>query len=199
MVDATFSTERQVLPCCDRTLLLVDFINPLEFEGINRLAPGALAAARATHALRERLWREGVPVIFANDNYDLWQSNFAAMVRHCLHMPGQVGEMTQLIAPGPRDIAILKPRHSAFYGTPLELLRDHMQVEELIITGLATDICVLMTAMDAYLRNYRTWVPADCTTAENEGAHRWAPHHMQGVLKCNVRENTSPGAGQLSA
>ena len=199
MADATFSTERQVLPCCDRALLLVDFINPLEFEGSKQLAPGALAAARATHALRERLWREGVPVIFANDNYGLWQSNFAAMVRHCLHMQGEVAEMTRLIAPGPRDIAILKPRHSAFYGTPLELLLDQMQVQQLILTGLATDICVLMTAMDAYLRNYRTWVPADCTAAESEGAHRWALHHMQDVLKCDVRKSTEPGAGQASA
>lgn len=121
------------------------------------------------------------------------------MVRHCLQMQGEVAEMTQLIAPGPRDIAILKPRHSAFYGTPLELLLDQMQVEQRILTDLATDICVLMTAMDAYLRNYRTWIPADCTAAENEGAHRWALHHMQGVFKCDVRESMVPGAGQAIA
>lgn len=199
MVDEAFSTERQVLPCCERALLLVDFINPLDFEGSRELTLDALAAASATHALRERLWREGVPVIFANDNYGLWQSNFAAMVRHCLQLKDEVAEMTRLIAPGPRDIAILKPRHSAFYGTPLELLLDQMQVEQIILTGLATDICVLMTAIDAYLRDYRVWVPADCTAAESEGAHRWALHHMRNVLKCDVRESRVPGAGQACA
>lgn len=185
-----FSTERQVLPCCDRALLLVDFINPLRFEGSEQIAAGALAAAQATHALRERLWAEGVPVIFANDNYGLWQSNFWAMVRHCERQAGTVGEMTRLIAPGPRDIAILKPRHSAFYGTPLELLLDQMQVQELIITGLATDLCVLMTAMDAYLRSYRAWVPADCCAAQSVQAHRWALSHLQGALKCQVHAST---------
>ena len=185
-----FSTARQVLPCAERALLLVDFINPLNFEGGGQLAPGALAAARATHALRERLWAQGVPVIFANDNYGLWQSNFTAMVRHCEALPGQAGEMARLVAPGPRDIAILKPRHSAFYGTPLELLLDQMQVRSLILTGLATDICVLMSAMDAYLRSYRVWVPHDCTAAESEEAHRWALGHMQGVLKCEVHGST---------
>jgi len=196
MADAhdEFSTERQVLPRCERALLLVDFINPLNFEGSAQLAPGALAAARATHALRQRLWAQGVPVIFANDNYGLWQSNFAAMVRHCAQRPGEVGEMARLLTPGPRDIAILKPRHSAFYGTPLELLLDQMQVRQLILTGLATDICVLMSAMDAYLRGYAAWVPADCTAAQSETAHRWALQHMQGVLKCDVRPSTDDTA-----
>ena len=104
--------------------------------------------------------------------------------------------MARLVAPGPRDIAILKPRHSAFYGTPLELLLDQMHVEKIILTGLAADICVLMTAMDAYLRNYRIWTPADCTAAESEGARCWALEHMRGVLKCDVRASTEPGAGQ---
>lgn len=130
-------------------------------------------------------------MIFANDNYGLWQSNFQALVRHCQQMPSEVGEMARLLAPGPRDIAILKPRHSAFFGTPLELLLDQMQVHRLIVTGLATDICVLMTAMDAYLRSYPVWVPADCTAAESEGAHRWALAHMQGVLKCEVHPSTA--------
>lgn len=128
-------------------------------------------------------------MIFANDNYGLWRSNFGAMARHCAQLPGAVGEMARLLVPGPRDIAILKPRHSAFYGTPLELLLDQMQVRQLILTGLATDICVLMTAMDAYLRSYATWVPADCTAAESEGAQRWALQHMQGVLKCEVHSS----------
>ncbi len=195
-----FSTERQVLPCCERALVLVDFINPLNFEGSQALAPGALAAAQATHALRERLWGEGVPVIFANDNYGLWRSNFQAMVRHCLSLPAEPGEIARLLAPGPRDIAILKPRHSAFYGTPLALLLEQMRVRQLILTGLATDICVLMTAMDAYLRSYTAWVPADCTAAESEDSKAWALDHMQRVLKCDVRPSTAgtPAHGAAS-
>lgn len=191
-----FSTERQVLPCCERALVLVDFINPLSFEGGEDLAPGAVAAAGATHALRERLWAEGVPVIYANDNYGLWRSNFQAMVRHCLKLPGEPGEIARLLAPGPRDIAILKPRHSAFYGTPLSLLLEQMQVRELILTGLATDICVLMTAMDAYLRGYRAWVPEDCTAAESANAKAAALAHMQRVLQFDVRPSDAQGAEQ---
>ncbi len=181
-----FSNERQVLPQCERALLIVDFINPLDFDGGRELARGALEAARCTGNLRARLASEGVPVIYANDNYGLWQSNFRAMVTHCLDLPGAVGEMTALIAPGPQDIAILKPRHSAFYGTPLDLLLRQMRVRKLIITGLATDICVQMTAMDAYLRAHPTWVPRDCCAAEDEPSHKQALAYMQAVLKCRI-------------
>lgn len=181
-----FSTERQALPECERALLIVDFINPLNFDGGQALAPGALRAARCTGALRTRLASEGVPVIYANDNYGLWQSNFRAMVAYCLSLPGAVAEMTALIAPGPKDIAILKPRHSAFYGTPLALLLQQMRVRELIVAGLATDICVQITAMDAYLRAYPTWVPRDCCAAEDEASHTQALTYMQNVLKCRT-------------
>jgi nicotinamidase-related amidase len=69
-----------------------------------------------------------------------------------------------------------------------------MQVRQLIVTGLVADICVLMTAMDAYLRSYRIWVPSDCTAAESEEAQHWALKHMRGVLKCGVRARTEAGS-----
>lgn len=181
-----FSTERQVLPESECALLLVDFINPLNFEGAHALAPSALAAARCTGALRARLTGKGVPAIYANDNYGLWQSNFRAMVAYCFEQPGVVGEITRLIEPGPQDIAILKPRHSAFYGTPLALLLQQMRVRELIVTGLSSDLCVQMTVMDAYLRAYPTWVPSDCCAAEDETNHQQALAYMQNMLKCRV-------------
>jgi nicotinamidase-related amidase len=186
-----FSTECQVLPESDSALLIVDFINPLQFKGAERIMAPALQAARATRKLRDRLKLGGTPVIYANDNYGLWQSNFAAMVAYCQQLDGEVGEMARVLAPGEHDIAILKPRHSAFYATPLELLLDQMKVRKLIVAGLATDMCVQMTAMDAYLRSYATWVPRDCNAAETERAHDTAMHYMQGILNCDIHSSAS--------
>lgn len=189
-----FSTQRQVLPQCEQALLIVDFITPLNFDGAEHLAPDAVAAARALGSLRQRMVQAGVPVVYANDNYGLWQSNFRAMVAYCLRQPGEVGEITRMIAPGPQDIAILKPRHSAFYGTPLELLLDQMKVERLVLAGLSTDMCVQMTAMDAYVRSYPTWVPADCTAAASPDAKDQALRYMAEVLKCDVRPSQASPA-----
>lgn len=106
----------------DGALLLVDFINPLQFDGAKALAPSALAAARQTARLRRRLDNEGVRTVYANDNYGDWTSDFKALLHRCLALPGDAGRMAKLVAPRRRDFAVLKPRHSAFYATPLELL-----------------------------------------------------------------------------
>jgi len=174
------------LPTSQRVLLLVDFITSLDFPGSEKLAPHALAAARATAALKQRLHGEGVPAIYANDNYGVWQSDFHSLVSACLGMEGPPGEIARLLYPQAQDLTILKPRHSAFFASPLELLLTEMQTRELIICGLATDRCVQLTAMDAFLREYRIWVPADCNAAESPEAKEIALAYMAGVLKCET-------------
>jgi nicotinamidase-related amidase len=172
-------------------LLLVDFINPLNFPGSDALAPGALAAARATAALKARLQAQGVAAIYANDNYGVWQSDFHSLVSTCLGMEGAPGEIARLLYPQACDITILKPRHSAFYASPLELLLTEMDAKELVICGLATDMCVQLTAGDAFLREYPCWVPADCNAAESPKAKKASLAFMADVLKCDVRPSTA--------
>lgn len=179
-------------------LLLVDFINPLDFPGAERLAPHAVEAARATAALKAQLAGAGVAAIFANDNYGVWQSDFHSMVSTCLGMPGPAGEIARLLYPQAGDLTILKPRHSAFFASPLELLLAQMHAQELVICGLATDICVQMTAMDAFLREYRIWVPADCTAAESEALKAASLSYMASVLKCETAPSSAAAGRRKS-
>ncbi|AEG91285.1 cysteine hydrolase family protein [Ramlibacter tataouinensis] len=175
------------LPHSPRVLLLVDFVNPLDFPGGEKLAPPALEAARATARLKQRLAAQGVATLYANDNYGVWQSDFHSLVARCLGMQGEAAQIVRLLYPQADDLTILKPRHSAFYGSPLELLLGEMGASELVICGLATDMCVQMTAADAFLREFKVWVPADCCAAETPEAHRASLAYMASVLKCDVR------------
>lgn len=175
------------LPPSPVVLLLIDFINPLDFEGAQELAPAALAAARATVVLKRRAVRQGVACIYANDNYGVWHSNFPDVLRHCRARGGAARELTRLLAPGRRDYTVLKPRHSAFYCTPLPLLLQQMKTRRLILTGLASNNCVLFTAMDAYVRGFSLWVPSDCVAAESERENRQALEHCRTVLKAQTR------------
>ena len=176
----------QSLPRSPRALLLVDFINPLDFPGAQDLAPGALQAAAATLALRRQLEAEGTPVIYANDNFGSWRSDFNSLVRQLRESEGTAAEIANMLQPGREDLTVLKPRHSAFFGSPLEILLDLMGVNELVITGLSTDICVKMTAMDAFLRDYRIRVPANCTAAETLGRKDDALGYMREILRCDI-------------
>lgn len=177
------------LPRSER-VLLVDFINPLDFPKAGDLLGPAWQAAQATARLKARLVRQGCAVIYANDNYGVWHSEFRDILSHCCALPGMRGEMARLLAPAPQDLVLLKPRHSAFHSTPLQYLLSQMQARELVVTGLATDICVQFTASDALMHGYDVWIPSDCTAAENDEWKDAALRHMQRVLRCSTRQGS---------
>lgn len=175
------------LPRSATVLLLVDVINPLDFFGAEDLASPALAAADAIADLKRRLADEGVAAVYANDNYGRWQSDFGALRERCRQAGGPAAALLKRLAPGPDDITILKPRHSAFYATPLELILAQMRARRLVIVGYAADSCVQMSAMDAYLRGFRVWVPRDCTAAESPQRLEATLRFLQTTLRADVR------------
>jgi nicotinamidase-related amidase len=90
------------------------------------------------------------------------------------------------LAPDEQDYFVLKPKHSAFYSTTLELLLRALGTHTLILCGFATNICVLFTANDAYLRDLRLVVPADCVAANTAEESAAALAQMAKVLKADV-------------
>ena len=173
-------------------LLLVDFLNFMDFGSARALAPHAVRAAMRARELKRRLSRARVPVIYANDNFGRWESDFRAIVETCLARGGASRELAQIMMPEPDDRSVLKPRHSAFFGTPLEFLLADLGTRRLIVTGLTTDSCVMFTAHDAYLRGYRIWVPSDCVAAAKPQFTRDALDHMARVLKASTARSTTP-------
>ena len=153
-------------------LLLIDWINDLEFPGGEKLLKKAKEAAEATARLKEQARAENIPVIYANDNFGRWQSDFRTQVDRCLTEPVRGRPLAELLKPDQEDYFILKPMHSAFFATPIDLLLDRLEVRHLILTGLATNICVLFTAHDAYMRGYTLAVPPDCVAAEDDAVQR---------------------------
>jgi len=179
------------LPRSSTVLLLVDVINPLQFPGAEKLAEPAMTAAKATARLKRRLAREGVASIYANDNYGVWRSEFRELLAYCEAQPGPTGYIARQLSPGPEDLVLLKPRHSAFFSTPLDLVLTQMHAHTLVLTGLAADICVQLTAMDATLHGYKLWVPNDCTAAESPDYKKAALDYMSRVLKADVRKSST--------
>lgn len=179
--------ERTPLPQNDEVLLLVDFINPLNFPGSARLLPGAWQAAQCAAKLKHRLARKGVPVIYANDNYGTWHSDFRDILTACRALRGRRGAISHLLTPAPCDLVILKPQHSAFHATPLQHLLSAMGARKLVIAGLAADMCVMLTATDARMAGYDVWVPEDCTAAESETRKARALAQLRDAFKCTVR------------
>ena len=159
-------------------LLLVDVFNDLEFPGGERLLEPAMEAARRMRELRDRFHAAELPVVYANDNFGQWRSDVRQVLRHVLE-DGVRGEpLARILEPGPDDHLVLKPRHSAFFQTTLDLLLRHVGARTLVLGGYSADICVLFTAMDAYMRSYGVHLPSDCVASESreeaEDALAWA-------------------------
>ena len=92
-----------------------------------------------------------------------------------------------MLQPEEDDYFVLKPKHSGFFSTTLEILLRYLRSETLIITGLAGNFCVLFTANDAYMRDYRLMIPADCTASNSAAENREALVLMQKFLKADTR------------
>jgi len=167
-------------------LLIVDAINDLEFPGGAAMLPRAVRMARRIAALKRRTSALGIPTVYVNDNFGRWRSDFRRTVAHCLEDGVRGKPVVELLVPDENDYFVLKPKHSGFYNTTLDLLLDYLRAETLIITGMATDVCVLFTAADAYMRDMTVIVPSDCATAVTPAPHRAALAQMRTVLKANV-------------
>lgn len=172
---------------CSVALLLIDVINDLEWQDGELIEPFARDMSRAIAALKARAKALGIPVIYVNDNFGQWRSDFQSLVDHLLE-DGVRGEfLARELRPDSDDYFVLKPKHSGFYSTTLNVLLDYLGTETVIMTGLAGNICVLFTANDAYMRDLKIVVPSDCvasnTQAENDEALQVIGHVLKGDIR----------------
>jgi nicotinamidase-related amidase len=169
-------------------LVLIDLVNPLAFEEGEELLRHARPMARRIAALQQRTRRAGIPTVFVNDNFDAWHLGFRELVEDVRRGDGPGRALLDEIEPDPRrDYFVLKPRHSGFYCSALEVLLARLGARRLILGGVAADVCVLLTASDAYMRGFELIVPSDCVASVHEQDKRRALEQMERVLKADVR------------
>jgi nicotinamidase-related amidase len=171
----------------DTALLLIDVINDLEFDKGEKLLTQALPMAAALSKLKARAKKAGIPAIYANDNFGRWRSDFPRLVQYCLGQEIRGKPIVAQLVPDPDDYFVLKPKHSAFYQTNLDILLNYLGVNTLILTGMAADICVLFTVNDAYMRDLNLIVPPDCVASEQAEQSRLVLKLMQRVLKAEIK------------
>jgi len=171
-------------------LILIDLINDFEFEGAEEIFQNTRAIAMPIADLKKRAKQAGIPVVYVNDNFGKWQSDFRKVLDHCLNDDVRGKEIVEVLRPDDDDYFVLKPKHSGFYSTTLDVLLDYLKAKTLIMVGVAANICVLFTANDAYMRDFYLAVPRDCvaSTSEEENCH--AIEQMATVLKADTSLST---------
>jgi nicotinamidase-related amidase len=151
------------LPRSDTALLLIDVVTDFDFEDGAKLWQNARAIIRPLRDLKAAARSMGAPVIYVNDNFGNWQEDLERQVDRIMNNSAMGREFISRIRPDAADFYVLKPQRSGFYETPLSVLLSSLKIRNVIIAGLATDICILFTAHDAYMRGFGVKVPSDCT------------------------------------
>ncbi len=174
----------------DVALLLIDLISDFQFPCGETLLEHTDPVAHNVATLKRRARQAGIPCVYVNDNWGKWQSDFNKLVEHCLEdgMPGK--PLVELLKPDEDDYFVLKPKHSGFFSTTLDLLLQYLGAHTLILTGVAGNICVLFTANDAYMRDYRLVVPSDCIASNTPEDNSYALKQMADVLKATTTPST---------
>src|ERR1043166_8995642 len=170
-------------------LLLIDVINDFDFPEADQLLRHARPMAKRLLRLKRRAQKAGVPVIYVNDNFGRWKSDFRHTVEHCAQQ--SLGrDIVKLLRPEENDYFVLKPKHSGFFSTTLETLLRYLETQTLILTGIAGNFCVLFTANDAYMRDFNLFVPPDCTVSNTKQENESALRLMKKFLKADTRPSS---------
>ena len=171
-------------------LLIIDVISDFDFPHGDKLLENTNPITENIAALRRKADKAKIPVIYINDNFGKWQSDFKNLLKHASSKSSKGSAIANRLKPRAKDYFVLKPKHSGFYSTTLDLLLEYLSVKTLILTGLTADICVLFTANDAYLRDFRIIVPRDCVAAVEEAEKEKALKYIERVLDADTRSSS---------
>ncbi len=166
----------------DTALLILAMISCWDFPDGDELQRQAARVSPCIARLKQRCIARTLPVIYANDNSGQWRSDFKFVVNESLGSDSPGAEVTRELQPGDADYFVLKPKHSAFFATPLEILLDHLRAMRLVIVGVTGDQCVLNTAADARMRDFDVVVPADWIASLSPERNRRAIEHLRDAL-----------------
>jgi nicotinamidase-related amidase len=159
-----------------RGVVVVDVINHFEFPDGDKILRSALQVAPNLRRLLARARREEVPIIYVN---------------YCLRPEAPGRKFVEQVRPLPEDYFVLKPKHSAFYQTPLETLLSYLKIDAIVLCGLTTHSCIACSAHDANMRDLEAVVVSDACAARTQVEHRHALELLAGLSNCRIIRSRS--------
>lgn len=167
-------------------VLALDLITDFDFADGPSVRRALTRRAGSIRAFLQRVRDARVPVIYVNDNIGPWRSDSRALIERCRLAQRRSVDLLDALAPGGRDFIVLKPRHSAFFGTPLVALLDDQKIDTLVLLGVSAESCVWMTACDAHTRGFSLVVPLDTMAGASARAVDATIDSLRNVLRART-------------
>jgi nicotinamidase-related amidase len=168
-------------------LLVVDVIQEFRHEDGDALLESFRARQPALLGVLEHARGNDIPVVYANDNYGIWDGDANRLVEQAI--AGRGGELVREVAPKPGDRFVVKPRYSAFDHTPLDLILRELEIERILLAGAATEMCVVQTAIDAKEEGLKVTILADACATTDERMEQLAFEYAEQVVGAVVERS----------
>lgn len=169
-------------------LLVLDMFSEFSFPEGHAVMRAASTASKPLAKLLARARKRGIPIIYVNDTRGVWESDQRDFIDRCLAGPG--AQIADRLRPAEGDYFMFKPKHSAFYGTPLAELLYMLKVQHVILSGISSHQCVLVSASDAHVRGLLVTVVEDCIAASQREATTHALYVMKHGMQARVHRST---------
>lgn len=179
-------------------LILVDVINHFEFPDGEQVLRQALPIAPRLARLKARAHKARMATIYVNDNFAQWRTDVSRLLNYCVRPEALGKAFVEHVKPDKDDYFVLKPMHSGFYQTPLEVLLRYLHASTLVLAGLTTNSCIVCTAHDAKMREFELYVPSDCSAARTAKEHRQAIEHIRIMTDARVTPSAALRLDELA-
>lgn len=147
----------------------------------------------------ERTMHTGIPIIYIKTEHNQWTDSPVWTARNVAKKGAEIIPICQSgtwgtefykISPTHKDYVITKHRYSAFFGTDVDLILRSNEIKSIILTGVATNVCVETTARDAMMRDYYVILLENCTATVSEEEHRSAVNNVRKYfgMVCNSHD-----------
>ena len=140
-------------------LIVVDMLNSYEHDDADALTKSVEEVVEPLADLIARAGRDGIEIVYVNDNYGDWKSSRKDLARQA--MDGARPDLVEPLLPPDSADFVVKARHTIFYMTPLEYLLGQKEIDRVILTGQVTEQCILYSALDAFVRHFEVAIPRD--------------------------------------
>lgn len=168
-------------------LLIIDMLNDFVREGAPLEVPETRRVISAIRREIENARKEGKAVIYVCDAHDPDDKEFSKFGWPQHAVKGTTGaEVVKELRPEKGDIIIEKTTYSGFYKTRLDETLKNLGIDSLRLTGCVTHICVMFTASDAVLRDYKVTVSRDGVAGLTREDHDAALRIMKNVLGVRI-------------
>lgn len=170
-MEDVFSAHRTeagtILRPTSAALVIVDMINEFCKPGGKMVLPGYETLIPQQQALIAAARSAGMPVIFVIDSHRKGMRQDREFLKRTPHGEENTWatQVVDDIAPMAEDLIVIKHRYSSFYQTDFDLLLQDMMIDQIVVCGVVTNICVRSTVHDAFFRGYDVIVPHDACAA----------------------------------